>query len=404
MSNSVNVSTTNTQHESPAQPLLFQPLQLRDVTLKNRVVLGPMQMYVGQNGFLTDWHVQHLAKYAVGGFGTVFTEGLCVEPQGRNTYGDLGVWSDDFIPALRHLADTLRSLGSTPAAQLLHAGPKACRQRPWEGYGMLGPEQIAQGEVPWTPLAPSSQVKNPEWEPPRQLTERDIAELIDAFVAATQRCEKAGFDILEIHAAHGYLIHAFYSPLGNDLPPPYGGSRANRMRLALEIAEACRRHWPEHKPFFFRLSCTDGSDEEGWSIEDTVVLAAELRKRGVDLIDCSSGGIRRFSTAQVTERAPMFQVPYAERVRAEIPGLATLAVGLITEPEQAESILQHEQADLVMLAREALYNPHWPLHAALALGGPSYYNRIWPPQYGWWLQRRARSRQAGAASAASSVV
>jgi len=372
---------------------LFQPLRIRETHLKNRLVLGPMQMYVGENGYLTDWHIQHLAKYAVGGFGTVFTEGLCVEKRGRNTHGDLGIWSDEFIPSLRKLATTLRDLGSTPAAQLLHTGPKACRQRPWEGYGMLGPEQFAKGETPWTPIAPSAELKNPGWLPPAKIREDEIPGIVEAFAAAARRCDQAGFDILEIHAAHGYLIHSFYSPLGNDMQGRYGGNRDGRMRLALEIAQACRRNWPEHKPLFYRLSCVDGAESGGWTIDDTVVLAAALRHRGVDLIDCSSGGIGRFSTAQVVARPPMFQVAYAERVRKDNPGLLTMAVGLITEPERAERILDQDKADLVMLAREALYNPHWPLHAAVRLGGHESYNHIWPPQYGWWLYRRARSQK-----------
>ncbi len=373
-------------------PRILQPFSVRDVHLKNRLVLAPMQMYVGKDGFLTDWHVQHLAKYAVGGFGTIFTEGLCVNKRGRNTYGDLGIWSDEFIPSLAHLADTLRSLGATPAAQLLHTGPKACRQRPWEGYGMLAAEQLARGETHWTPLAPSAERKNPGWLAPEKATTDDIQAVIDAFAAAARRCDAAGFDILEVHGAHGYLIHSFYSPLANDMAPPYGGSREGRMRLALEIAQACREHWPAHKPLFYRLSCVDRAEENsGWSLDDSVVLAAELRKCGVDLIDCSSGGIGRFSTAQVMRREPLFQVPYAARIRADNPGLPTMAVGLITQARQAEDILARGQADLVMLAREALFNPHWPLQAAVELGGDDYFERIWPPQYGWWLHRRALS-------------
>lgn len=377
---------------APVDPHLFQPFPLRAIQLKNRLVLGPMQMYIGKEGYLNDWHIHHLAKFAVGGFGTVFTEGLCVEKRGRNTYGDLGIWSDEFIPSLRRLATTLRNLGSTPAAQLLHAGPKACRQRPWEGYGMLGADQLANGEQPWTPIAPSDKLKNPGWLPPVKIREDEIPEIVESFAAAAERCDKAGFDILEIHGAHGYLIHSFYSPLGNDMGGRYGGSRTARMQFALDIARACRRKWPDHKPLFYRLSCVDGEENGGWTIEDSVVLAAELRQCGVDLIDCSSGGIGRFSTAQITVRPALFQVPYAERIRTENPGLPTMAVGLITEPEQAERILENGQADLVMLAREALYNPHWPLQAAVDLGGHEFYNRLWPPQYGWWLYRRARSQ------------
>lgn len=371
--------------------MLFEPYTLRGVTLPNRIVLAPMQMYSAQDGFATDWHLHHLAKFAMGGFGTVFTEGLCVEERGRNTYGDMGVWSDDFIPSLRRLADTLRAHGAVPAAQILHTGPKACRQRPWEGYGMLGENEAARGELPWTPIAPSAESKNRGWANPEPVSQEDIPRLVDAFGAAARRCAEAGFDVLDIHGAHGYLIHSFYSPLGNDLDGEYGGGREQRMRFVLDVADACRANWPDDKPIFYRLSCVDGVEEGGWGMDDTVVLARELQRHGIDLIDCSSGGIGRFPTAQIIARQPLFQVPYAERVRRDCPGMPTMAVGLITEPSQAEHILRNGQADLVMLAREALFNPHWPLQAAVELGGDEQFNKVWPPQYGWWLYRRARS-------------
>jgi 2,4-dienoyl-CoA reductase-like NADH-dependent reductase (Old Yellow Enzyme family) len=384
--------------------LLFEPFEIRGIRLPNRLVLAPMQMYSASGGLATDWYVQHLAKFATGGFGTVFTEGLCVEERGRNTYGDMGVWSDEFIPSLRRIADTVRSHGAIPAAQLLHCGPKACRQRPWEGYGMLTEKEAARGELPWEPIAPSAKSKNKGWPDPRLITADDIPRLVNAFGEAARRCAQAGFDVLDIHGAHGYLIHSFYSPLGNDLQGEYGGDRERRMRFALEVADACRANWPDDKPIFYRLSCVDGAEEAGWTIEDTVVLSRELQKHGVDLIDCSSGGIGRFPTAQIVARQPMFQVPYAEQVRRDCPGMPTMAVGLITEPEQAEGILRRGQADLVMLAREALFNPHWPLQAAVALAGDEQFNRMWPPQYGWWLYRRARSQKLAEQQLAASLI
>ncbi|RQS26884.1 MULTISPECIES: NADH:flavin oxidoreductase/NADH oxidase [unclassified Burkholderia] len=383
--------------EHSNRPMLLEPFTLREVRLPNRMVLSPMQMYTAKDGFPTDWHLQHLAKFAVGGFGTVFTEALCTDPAGRSTYGDMGIWSDEFVPPLRKIADTLRSLGAVPAAQIHHVGPKAGRQRPWEGYGPLGAKEAENGEPPWQPVAPSADAKAEGWHNPRQPSKQEIGKLIEQFGAAARRCAAAGFDVLEVHAAHGYLIHSFYSPLGNSIDGEYGGTREERMRFALEVAEVVRANWPENKPLFFRLSCVDGADIGGWDIDDTIVMAKELQKRGVDLIDCSSGGIGLSPTAKIVSRQPLFQVPYSEAVRGQCENLPTMAVGLITEPEQAEAILQAGQADLIAIAREALFNPHWALHAAVALGGPEQFNSMWPPSYGWWIYRRNRSLELGRA-------
>lgn len=381
-------------------PLLLTPYKLRSVTLPNRMVLSPMQMYKAKDGLPTDWHVQHLAKFAVGGFGTVFTEALCVSPEGRNTYGDMGIWSDDFVPALRKMADLLRSCGAVPAAQLHHCGPKSSRQRPWEGYGPLGAADAERGDIAWQPLAPSDSAKAVGWLRPKRMTEVDIAEVVEQFAAGTRRCARAGFDFLEVHAAHGYLIHSFLSPLGNELEGRYGGTLQNRMRLALEIAEAVRANWPDDKPLSFRLSCVDdsGGSGEGWTMDDTLVLSRELKKRGVDIIDCSSGGIGLPPTAKIMARAPMFQVPYAEQIRRECDNVPTIAVGLIRTAHEAEDILQRGQADLIAIAREALFDPNWALKAAVELGGIDKFNAAWPPSYGWWLYRRARSLALSATS------
>lgn len=370
------------------KPLLFTPATFRGVTLPNRIVLAPMQMYAARNGEIQDWHLHHLVKFAQGGFGTVFTEALVVEERGRNTYGDAGVWSDRHVPGLRRLAHELRSYGVIPAAQLFHAGPKASRQRPWEGYGPLGAEEAGRGEKPWQPVAPTAEAKVEGWHPPRALEAGEIERVIAAFADGARRCEEAGFDVLEVHGAHGYLVHSFYSPLGNDRQDEFGGDRQGRMRFAVEVARAVRRHWPERKPLFFRLSCIDDA-EGGWSIEDTVVLAAALREAGVDLIDCSSGGIGAPPTLKPVARPHGFQVPFADRVRRELT-MATMAVGLIRTARHAESILAEGSADLVCIAREALYNPNWGVHAALDLMGDDGYE-LWPKQYGWWLSRRERN-------------
>ncbi|WGF87850.1 NADH:flavin oxidoreductase/NADH oxidase [Marinivivus vitaminiproducens] len=367
---------------------LFAPFSLRNARLGNRSVLAPMQMYMAEAGIVQDWHVHHLAKYAVGGFGLVFTEALAVEERGRNTYGDLGVWHDGQIDGLRRLADAVRMHGAVPAAQLWHSGPKAARQRPWEGYGPLGAAEAERGEAPWQPVAPSGEAKVTGWHAPRALTEAEVAGVIEAFAQGARRCLEAGFDVIEVHAGHGYLVHSFYSPLGNDRDDAFGGSLDRRMRFPVEVARAIRRFWPEDKPLFFRLSCIDDAPD-GWSLEDSIELAAHLKAEGVDLIDCSSGGIGAPPTLGSAPRPHGFQVPFAATLRAAT-GMPTMAVGLIRHAAHAEAILAEGHADLICIAREALFNPHWPLQAAVALEGEAGYRR-WPASYGWWLERRARN-------------
>ena len=356
--------------------LLFSPWTLRGVTFPNRIVVAPMQMYkTGPDGMATDWHFQHLAKYAVGGAGTVMTEALIVDPVGRNTYGDCGIWSDGHVPPLRRIADFLRAQGAVPAAQLHHAGPKSSRQRPWEGLGPLGDAEAARGEPPWQPLSSSPSPSVSGWHQPRAMSVDEIKRLLDAYAQGARRVAEAGYDVLDIHAAHGYLIHAFLSPVANHREDEYGGSLEGRMRLALEIAEAVRTYWPADKPLFFRLSCVDWRADldtrtDGWTIEDSFVLARALRERGVDLIDCSSGGIRAENSIMdfVKRRKKLkrgHQVPYAE------------------------AILQAGQADLIAVAREVLTDPHWALHAAQSLEQADSWSK-WPPSYGWWLELRER--------------
>ncbi|HVY15020.1 MAG TPA: NADH:flavin oxidoreductase/NADH oxidase [Rhodopila sp.] len=379
--------------------MLFSPFTLRGVTFPSRIVISPMQMYkAGPDGKLNDWLFQHLAKYAVGGAGTVMTEALIVDPIGRNTYGDMGIWSDEHVSGLRRIADFLHDNGSVAAAQLHHAGPKSSRQRPWEGLGPLGEAEAAKGEPPWQPVASTASSTISGWHTPRAMTAAEIAKLVEDYGAGARRAAEAGFDVLDIHAAHGYLIHTFLSPVANKRTDAYGGSLENRMRFALEIAESVRANWPGDKPLFFRLSCVDWRPDldtrnDGWTIGDSCVLAQELAARGVDLIDCSSGGIRAensimdFAKRRVKLKRG-HQVPYAETIRRDT-GIPTMAVGVILDGPQAEAILQASQADLIAIGREALMDPHWGLHAAQALGIDPKWER-WPPSYGWWLELRDR--------------
>lgn len=376
---------------APIPPRLFTPFTLRGVTFPNRIVVAPMQMYVAKpDGKLTDWHFQHLAKFAVGGAGTVMTEAMFVDPVGRNTYGDLGIWSDDHVPGLRRLVEFLHAQGTIAAAQLHHSGAKSGRRRPWDGFHPLDATDAAKGEPPWQALSSTDHPTTAGWRAPRAMTIPEIKALIEAYGQGARRAAEAGFDVLDIHAAHGYLIHSFLSPINNDRKDAYGGDFAGRCRFALETAEMLRRHWPADRPLFFRLSCVDRLPG-GWEIEDTIALARELHARGVDLIDCSSGGIRDMTsiTQYLRQRQKLkrgHQVPYADAVR-RTTGIPTMAVGVILDGPQAEAILAAGSADLIAIGREALYDPHWALHAARALGADADWQR-WPPSYGWWLNQR----------------
>jgi 2,4-dienoyl-CoA reductase-like NADH-dependent reductase (Old Yellow Enzyme family) len=372
---------------------LFAPLQVKDVRVRNRVVISPMQQYsAGRDGKTTAWHDTHLAKLAVGGAGIVFTEALAVEERGRLTYSDLGIWSDVHVEGLIRVAQSIAAHGAIPGAQLLHAGRKASVQRPWEGYMPLGEADAARHEAPWSTVAPSAMPANPGWPTPLALDQSGIQAIVEQFAVATRRVARAGFQAINVHGAHGYLIHSFLSPLSSRRDDRYGGDLAGRMRFALEVAEAVRSEWPSHLPVFYRLSCIDDLPG-GWTLDDTVVLARELGRRGVDVIDCSSRGLGERGTLALVARAEGFQVPFAERVRRDTR-LPTMAVGLITNPEFANDIVAKGRADLVAIGRESLFNPHWPLQAALKLGHDPEY-QLWPKPYGWWLNKRARSAASG---------
>ncbi|MEP4198736.1 MAG: NADH:flavin oxidoreductase/NADH oxidase [Aliishimia sp.] len=371
-----------------AKPVLFQPFKMRSLESRNRIVISPMCQYSAHDGHMDDWHLVHLGRFATGGAGIVFTEASAVQKSGRITHGCPGLWADSQIPGHARVAQFARRNGAIPAIQLAHAGRKSGMQRPWFGNGPLNDADIARGDMPWTPVGPSPVPVADSWPMPHALSAKDIDDLIQDFTSAARRARVAGYQIAEIHGAHGYLLHSFLSPLSNKRTDKYGGDLTGRMRLALEITQAVRAVWPSDLPLFFRTSAVDGSPE-GWSLDDTVLLAKELKRIGVDVVDCSSSGIAGSATAAGQKRQPGFQVPYAERVRKDA-GLASMAVGLITHPQQAEDILAQGRADLIAIGREALVNPMWALHAAQTLGADTAFD-TWPEQSGWWLKAREKT-------------
>ena len=347
---------------------LFSPITFRDLTLPNRIAVSPMCQYSSIDGFANDWHLVHLGSRAVGGAGLVFTEASAVLPEGRITPNDLGIWKDDHIASLARIVDFLHGQGAHAAIQLAHAGRKASMQRPWEGDRLLSPSEDG-----WTNVAaPSPIAFNHHYAKPHELDATGIARITEAFAAAARRALTAGFDIVEIHSAHGYLLHEFLSPLSNRRTDLYGGSFENRIRLLVETVDAIRAEWPQNRPLFVRISAVEWTDG-GWDLDQSVALARVLEQHGVDLVDVSSGG--NVSGATIPT-GPGYQVPFAERIRREA-GIPTAAVGQITAPAQADQIIRNGQADLVLLARQMLRDPYWPLHAAQELG----MSVSWPPQY-----------------------
>ncbi len=371
-------------------PHLFAPLALRGVTLPNRIVISPMQQYMaGDDGAPTGFHRQHYGRLALGGPGLLVTEALAVVPEGRVTRHDLGVWSDDHVPALAGLVEEIARSGAVPGTQLIHAGRKGSVSRPWEGYAPL---HDGGGDRPWTTVAASAVPANPGWHVPVALDADGIARLLEHYAQAARRAADAGFRVLNIHAAHGYLLHSFLSPLANRRDDAWGGDFEGRIRLLLQVVEAVRSQWPGDRPLMVRLSCVD-DQPGGWSLDESVALARRLGAAGVDVVDCSSGGLGERTTTRMVRRPEGYQVPYAERIRAEA-GVPTMAVGLITTPGFADAAVRDGRADLVAIGREALHDPHWPLRAARALGVDDRFER-WPPSWGWWLDKRERAARAG---------
>jgi len=347
---------------------LFDELKIRDVRLSNRIAVSPMCQYSCEDGFATDWHLVHLGGRAIGGAALVMAEATAVFPEARISPQDLGIWSEAHIEPLARIAKFIHSQGSVAGIQLAHAGRKASTARPWEGGGKVTPQEGGWSDV----VAPSAVAFAPNYHMPAAATAERISAIADAFGKAAQRALEAGFRVLEIHSAHGYFLHEFLSPLSNHRSDLYGGSFENRTRIVREVVAKVRRFWPERLPLFIRISATDWV-EGGWDIEQAVELARSLRPLGVDLVDCSSGG--NVADAKIPI-GPGYQVQFAERIRRDA-GVLTGAVGMITEAHQADEIIRKGQADIVLLAREMLRDPYWPLHAAAELGKPI----SWPAQY-----------------------
>lgn len=364
---------------------LFSPLRLRDLELPNRIVISPMCTYSAKDGMANDWHFAHLAKFALGGAGTIFVEATAVDPDGGLGRGDLGLWTDTQIVPLKRISDFMKACNSVPAIQLGHSGRKGSSQRPWIGNGALTDKDIEYGDHPWKTVSAGEVPVNENWPAPQQLTLTRMEAMRSSWRQATDRSLKAGFEIVEVHMAHGYLLHQFLSTVTNTRTDHYGGSLQNRMKFPLEIAAIVREAWPQDRPVFVRISAVD----EGWSIEDSIGLSIELKAIGIDVIDCSTGGLGRSPQALRISRGYGFQVPFAEQIKHSAEVL-TMAVGLIVEPELANSIIASGRSDLVAIGRGALEDPNWPLRARNALRREGSPFEGWPKQYGIWLDQRAR--------------
>lgn len=365
---------------------LFKPLKIRGMSSNNRICVSPMSQYAAEDGYANDWHFAHLARFALGGAGIVFTEATAVNPEGRRTAGDLGLWEDQQAGGLGRIADFIRRQGACPAIQLAHAGRKASERRPWHGETPVDDEDIElRNEHPWKALAPTSEPYAEHWPAPGVMQEADIQHVIGSFADAAARSEQAGFEAIEVYAAHGFLLHQFYSPLCNTRTDSWGGGFDGRIRLSLEVARAIRDSVSDELALFFRISATDWL-EQGWQVEDSIKLAAELKNCGVDLIDCSSGGIGGPHPPPRFPLGPAFQASLSEVVKAQA-NIATMAVGLIWKAETANRVIESGQADLVAVAREFLNDPNWALHAAAELGVDEEFS-LWKPAFGWWLRKR----------------
>lgn len=377
------------QPADPRRPLLFTPFTMRGVTAKNRIVVSPMCQYHSVDGGPTDWQLMHLGRLAAGGSGIVFGEETAIEDRGRKSYDCAGIWDDRHVAEYRRITDFIREQNAVPAIQLGHAGRKASCHGAVENFRPLTDADAADGLSPWQGLAPSPLFEAERRHLPKEMDRDDIRAVLDAWREAVRRSEDAGYDFLEIHGAHGYLIHQFLSPCSNRRTDAYGGDLEGRMRFALEIAEVVRAAWPD-KPLSWRASCVDGEGGR-WTLEDTVALSRALKERDIDMIDCSSGGVTGDSNMPLVPRVPGYQVGFSERIRREVD-IPTIAVGLITEPRQAEEILQKGQADLVAMARELLVNAEWPVMAAQELGVDDPFGAM-PLEYAHRLRQREKHKE-----------
>lgn len=353
--------TVSTEEKTTAN--LFSPLTLRTVTMRNRIGVSPMCQYISEDGFANDWHLVHLGSRAVGGAGLIIVEASGVEARGRITPDDMGIYKDEHIPKLKQIVEFVEKFGAVAGIQIAHAGRKASTKNPWMGGNRHEKQDVPDSEGGWEIVGASAVPFSATSRVPKELTVEEIKSIQQAFVQATRRSKEAGFKFLEVHAAHGYLLHSFYSPLSNFRTDEYGGSFDNRVRFLLETVEAVRKEWPKELPLSVRLSASDWV-EGGWTVDDSVEVSKRLKSLGVDIVDCSSGNIR---SGDKYNQGPGWQVPLANAVRhgAEIP---TAAVGFITDPVQANQIISNGEADIVLLAREEMRDPYWPYHAAKALG------------------------------------
>ncbi|MBX2868444.1 MAG: NADH:flavin oxidoreductase/NADH oxidase [Acidiferrobacterales bacterium] len=367
---------------------LFSPYRLCGIEFKNRIAVSPMSQYRALNGFANSWHLAHLGRFAMGGTALVFTEATAVTEDGRRTHGDLGIWLDEQAKALIPVAEFITSQKAVPGIQLAHAGRKASERRPWHGETPVDLEDEAQrNEAPWEAAAPSAIPYAESWPTPREMSSDEINATILAFGQAARRSIEAGFKIIEVYAAHGFLIHQFLSPIANHRSDEWGGSESNRRRFAIAVAEEIRKSIPESVPLSFRLSATDWL-EEGIEVEQSVATAKALKDVGVDMIDCSTGGIggKERPRRMVIEEG--FQIPYSARIRKEAE-MATMGVGFLWDAKRCEEIIANGSADMIALARELLDDPNWAFHAAKTLGVDQNYE-MWPPESGWWLMKRDR--------------
>ncbi len=366
---------------------LYSPFTVRGLTVKNRLALPPMCQYSAEEGLANDWHLVHLGGFAQGGFGLVTVEATAVEAAGRITHGDVGLWHDGQIEPLARIVRFLHGQRAKASIQLAHAGRKASMQRPWYGNGPLGAEDLARGDRPWPVVAATDQPLGPDWLVPKALSHEEIARIVESFVAAAHRAIAAGFDVIEIHGAHGYLLHSFLSPATNTREDEYGGDLAGRMRFGLEVARALRATVPDDMPLFYKVSSID-YEPGGLTFEETLAFARELAAAGVDLVVCSTGGLSGSATASTMKRTLGYQVRYAAGIRQEV-GVATQAVGLIVDAAMAGQIVLDGQADLIAIGRQSLFDPFWPLHELAKLPEPPLDAWAeWPEQYAWWLSRR----------------
>ena len=364
---------------------LFQPLRVRSLELKNRIVIAPMMQHAAPGGFANHWHLVHLGKFAMGGAGLILTESTAVSPVGRIGQDDVGLWDDAHIAPWKTVVDFVHQCGTAIGVQLGHAGRKAGSKALWDGGRALTAQEMTEADPKWSRVGPSAISAGPGWSTPHALTLEEIEQVIQEFVAAAQRADQAGFDVVELHFGHGYLVTSFLSPISNQRTDAYGGDREGRMKLAIEIAQRVRQVWPDGKPLWCRLSIVDGA-VGGWSVEDSVALVKHLQLAGVDVMDCSSGGLTEQTNALPVPRGLGFQVPFARRIKVDT-GILTQAVGMVIDAHQAEEILETGSAELIAIGREALFDPYWPLHAQWILERDASF-KDWHLRHGVWLEKR----------------